>query len=77
MPNLPSEVEGIAWCIAFMLEAVYIVLGNFRTHVLFAVKKRFRKSSLFLVINSNINHDEIHTTLKFTTGREFQFPVSL
>ena len=22
-------------------------------------------------------HDEIHTTLKFTTGRNFQFPVSL
>ena len=55
MPNLPSEVEGIAWCIAFMLEAVYIVLGNFRTLVLFAVKKRLRKRSLFLVINSNIN----------------------
>lgn len=55
MPNLPSEVEGIAWCIAFMLEAVYIVLGNFRTLILFAVKKRLRKRSLFLVINSNIN----------------------
>ena len=55
MPNLPSEVEGIAWCIAFMLEAVYIVLGNFCTLVLFAVKKRLRKRSLFLVINSNIN----------------------
>ena len=24
-----------------------------------------------------IFHDEIHTTLKFTTGRKFQFPVSL
>ena len=23
------------------------------------------------------SHDEIHTTLKFTTGRKFQFPVSL
>ena len=22
-------------------------------------------------------HDEFHTTLKFTTGRKFQFPVSL
>ena len=55
MPNLPSEVEGIAWYIAFMLEAVNIVLGNFRTLVLFAVKKRLRKRSFFLVINSNIN----------------------
>ena len=43
MPNLPSKVEGIAWCIAFMLEAVYIVLGNFLTVVLFAVIKRIRK----------------------------------
>ena len=43
MPNLPSKVEGIAWYIAFMLEAVYIVLGNFLTLVLFAVNKRIRK----------------------------------
>ena len=55
MSNLPAKVEGIAWCIAFMLESVYIVLGNFRTLVLFAVDKRLHKRSLFLVINSNIN----------------------
>ena len=55
MQHLPPEVEGIAWCIAFMLEAVYIVLGNLRTLVLFAVKKSLRKRSLLLVINSNIN----------------------
>ena len=56
MPNLPSKFEGIAWCIAFLLEAVYIVLGNFLTLVLFAVNKRIRKRSLFLVINININY---------------------
>ena len=56
MPNLHSKFEGIAWCIAFMLEAVYIVLGNFLTLVLFAVNKRIRKSSLFLVININIKY---------------------
>ena len=47
MPNLPSDVEGIAWCIAFMLEAVYIVLGNFRTLILFAVKRGFAKEVCF------------------------------
>ena len=51
MPQRPSKVEGIAWCIAFTLEALLIVLGNFLTLVLFAVNKRLRKRSLFLVIN--------------------------
>ena len=41
----------IAWCIAFTLEALLIVLGNFLTLVLFAVNKRLCKRSLFLVIN--------------------------
>ena len=50
-PQLPSKVEGIAWCIAFTLEALLIVLGNFLTLVLIAVNKRLRKRSLFLVIN--------------------------
>ena len=51
MPQLPSKVVGMAWCIAFTLEALLIVLGNFLTLVLFAVNKRLRKRSLFLVIN--------------------------
>ena len=51
IPQRPSKVEGIAWCIAFTLEALLIVLGNFLTLVLFAVNKRLRKRSLFLVIN--------------------------
>ena len=56
MPNLPSKVDGVAWYIAFTLEAVYIVLGNFLTLVLFAVNKRIRKRSSVLVINVNINY---------------------
>ena len=34
-----------------MLEAVFIVIGNLITIVLFAVKKKLRKKSLFLVMN--------------------------
>ena len=47
----PSKAEGIAWCIAFALEAVLIVLGNLLTIILFAVNKNLRKKSLLLVIN--------------------------
>ena len=50
-PYLPSKAEGIAWCSAFTLEAVLIVLANLLALVLFAVNKRLRKRSLFLVIN--------------------------
>ena len=50
-PFLPSKAEGIAWCSAFTLEAVLIVLANLLALVLFAVNKRLRKRSLFLVIN--------------------------
>ena len=49
--NLPTATEGIAWCSAFALEAVAIVVGNSLTIVLFAVNKNLRKRSLFLVIN--------------------------
>ena len=50
-PYLPSKAEGIAWCSAFILEAVLIVLANLLALLLFAVNKRLRKRSLFLVIN--------------------------
>ena len=50
-PYLPSKAEGIGWCSAFTLEAVLIVLANLLALVLFAVNKRLRKRSLFLVIN--------------------------
>lgn len=46
-----SRTEGIAFCSAFVIEAVLIVLGNLLTIVLFALKKRLRKKSLFLVVN--------------------------
>ena len=49
--DLPSKAEGMAWCSAFALEAVLIVLGNLLTIVLFAVDKKLHKKSLFLVIN--------------------------
>ena len=46
-----SKAERIAWCSAFILTSVFIVVGNLLTIVLFAVNKRLRKRSLFLVIN--------------------------
>ena len=48
---VPSAAEGIALCTAFILSFVFIVVGNLLTIVLFAVNKRLRKKSLFLVIN--------------------------
>ena len=47
----PSKAEGIALCTTFILLFVCIVIGNSLTIVLFAVNRRFRKRSLFLVIN--------------------------
>ena len=48
---VPSTAEGIALCTAFILTFVAIVVGNLLIIVLFAVNKRLRKRSLFLVIN--------------------------
>ena len=45
------KAEGIAWCSAFLLTSVLIVVGNLLTIVLFAVNKTLHKKSLFLVIN--------------------------
>ena len=50
--NVLSEPEGIAWCTAYMLASIFIVVGNLLTIVTFVLtKNRFRKKSLFLVIN--------------------------
>lgn len=50
--NALSEAEGIVWCTAYMLASVFIVVGNLLTIVAFVLtKNRFRKKSLFLVIN--------------------------
>ncbi|XP_078363693.1 adenosine receptor A3-like [Oculina patagonica] len=46
-----SKAEGIALCSVFILESVFIVVGNLLTIVLFTVNKTLRKKSLFLVIN--------------------------
>ena len=48
---VPSTAEGIALCTAFILSFVLIIVGNLLTIVLFAVNKKLRKRSLFLVIN--------------------------
>ena len=47
----PSKAEGIALCTAYILSFVFIVVGNLLTIVLFAVNRRLRKRSLFLVFN--------------------------
>ena len=47
----PSKAEGIALCTGFVLTFVFIVVGNLLTIVLFAVNRRLRKRSLFLVFN--------------------------
>ena len=50
--NALSEAEGIVWCTAYTLASVFIVVGNLLTIVAFVLtKNRFRKKSLFLVIN--------------------------
>ena len=49
--SVPSRVEGITLSNVFLLEAVLIVAGNFLTICLFAKEKKFRKKSLFLVVN--------------------------
>ena len=44
--DLPSKAEGIALCSGFAIAAVFIVVGNLLTIVLFAVDKKLRKKSL-------------------------------
>ena len=48
---VPSKVEGIAWCTAFPLVFVFVVVGNLLNIVLFVVNRSLRKKSLHLVIN--------------------------
>ena len=48
---IPSKAEGIAFCTAFILLFVFIVVGNLLTVVLFVVNRKLRKRSLFLVVN--------------------------
>lgn len=49
--ELPSKAAGIAWCSAFVLEAVLIVAANLLTIVLFATNKKLRKKCLYPIIN--------------------------
>ena len=48
---VPSKAEGIALCTAFIFTFIFIVVGNLLTIALFAVNRKLRKRSLFLVIN--------------------------
>ena len=45
------KAEGIAFSVAFIFSFLTIVIGNLLTIVLFAVNRRLRKRSLFLVVN--------------------------
>ncbi|XP_022809515.1 dopamine D2-like receptor [Stylophora pistillata] len=47
----PSKAEGIALCSSFILTSVFSVAGNSLALFLFAVNKKLRKKSLFLIIN--------------------------
>ncbi|XP_078363759.1 adenosine receptor A3-like [Oculina patagonica] len=49
--TVPSKAEGIAWCSAFILTSLFIVVGNLLTIILFVLNKTLRKKSFFLVIN--------------------------
>ena len=49
--TVPSKGEGVAWCSAFIMTSIFIVVGNLLTIVLFAVYNKLRKKSLFLVVN--------------------------
>ncbi|XP_044169326.1 allatostatin-A receptor-like [Acropora millepora] len=46
-----TKAEGIAIFSAFIVACFFIVAGNFLTIVLFALTKKLRKKSLFLVMN--------------------------
>ena len=51
--SLPSSSreEKIAMCSGLLFEAILIFVGNFLTIILFALEKKLRKKSLFLVVN--------------------------
>ena len=51
----PTKAEGIAVCSVFIVADVFIVSGNLLTLVVFALGKKLRKRSLFLVINMAIS----------------------
>ena len=52
LPTVPiSRPEGIAWCISFSLLSIFVVVGNLLIIILFSVKKRVRKKSLYFVIS--------------------------
>ena len=51
MLEFPSQTQGIALVIAFMVESRLILRGNVLAIILFLQEKKLRKKSLFLVMN--------------------------
>ena len=51
--SLPSSSRGekITMCRGLLFETILIFVGNFLTIVVFALEKKLRKKSLFLVVN--------------------------
>mgnify|MGYP000338537680 CR=1 FL=1 len=50
-----SKAEGIAFSSVFIMASFFIVAGNLFTIVLFALSKKLRKRSLFLVMNMTVS----------------------
>ena len=50
-----SKAEGIAFSSVFIMAGFFIVAGNLFTIVLFALSKKLRKRSLFLVMNMTVS----------------------
>ena len=50
-----SKAEGIAFSSVFIMASFFIVAGNLFTIVLFALSKKLRKRSLFLVMNMAVS----------------------
>ena len=51
MMDTPSKEQGRVVVTTFMFESAIIVMGNMLLIILFAREKKFRKRSLFLVMN--------------------------
>ena len=70
------KAEGIAFSIAFIFSFLAIVIGNLLVIVLFAVNRRLRKRSLFLVINMAFADLMLGTVSLpiyiYSVGRRFQ-----
>ena len=53
--NRLTKAEGIAFSSSFIMASFFIVTGNLLTIVLFALSKKLRKRSFFLVMNMAVS----------------------